>query len=221
WRGAPARAAVDRRAWKALAVGGAGFSLISFNTTATNLAFGEIAEDFPGVSLSTVSWVASIFFIGLASLLLVSGRLADRVGRRRVFRLGLAVFAVGALLSALAPDVWTLIVARLVASAGGALVIPSSLAVVLPEFPRDRHFAAVSLWSATGPVASAIAPGLSALVLALSSWRVLFLVSAPIALGCLGAGWGLLGESRAERRGGPLDGVGVLLGTLGIAALVF
>ena len=125
---------VSRLAWRALAVGSAGFSLVSFNTTATNLAFGEIAADFPGVSLSTVSWVASIFFIGLASLLLVSGRLADRIGRRRVFRAGLVTFAVGAVLSAVAPTIWALIAARLVASVGGALIIPSSLAVVLPEF---------------------------------------------------------------------------------------
>ncbi|MPY94406.1 MAG: MFS transporter [Acidimicrobiia bacterium] len=217
----PARAVVPRRAWKALVVGGAGFSLISFNTTATNLAFPDIAEDFPGASLSTVSWVASIFFIGLASLLLVSGRLADRVGRRRVFRVGLGVFAVGAALSAVAPTVGALIAARFVASVGGALVIPSSLAVVLPEFPRERHFTAITLWSATGPVASAIAPGLSAVILAISSWRLLFLVSAPIALGALAGGWRVLGESRAERRTGALDWVGVLVGTVGIAGLVF
>lgn len=202
-------------------VGGAGFSLISFNTTATNLAFGPIADDFPEASLSTVSWVASIFFIGLASLLLVSGRLADRVGRRRVFRTGLAVFALGAVLSAVAPNVWALIAARFVASAGGALVIPSSLAVVLPEFPRERHFTAITLWSATGPVASAIAPGLSAVVLAVTNWRVLFLVSAPIALGALVAGWGTLRESRAERQGGRLDAAGVAIGTLAIGSLVF
>jgi EmrB/QacA subfamily drug resistance transporter len=216
-----ARTKVEPRAWWALAVSGAGFSLISFNTTATNLAFGPISEDFPEASQSTVSWVASIFFIGLASLLLVSGRLADRVGRRKVFRCGLAVFAIGALLSALAPNVWALIAARFIASAGGALVIPSSLAVVLPEFPRDRHFTAITLWSATGPVASAVAPGLSAVILAVSNWRVLFLVSAPIALAALAGGWGVLRESRAEQRSGPLDATGVAVGTVAIASLVF
>jgi EmrB/QacA subfamily drug resistance transporter len=202
-------------------VGCAGFSLISFNTTATNLAFAEITDDFAGASLATVSWVASIFFIGLASLLLVSGRLADRVGRRRTFRAGLVTFAVGAALSALAPNVWVLIGARLVAAAGGALVIPSSLAVVLPEFPKQRHITAIALWSATGPLASAIAPGLSAVVLALGGWRVLFLLSAPIALVALVAGWPLLRESRAEGRPGRLDGLGVVVGTLAIASLVF
>ena len=227
--GTPARGAaserttveIPARAWRALAVGSAGFSLVSFNTTATNLAFGDISDTFSSASAATVSWVASIFFIGMASLLLVSGRLADRVGRRRVFRAGLVTFALGALLSAIAPTVYVLIAARLVAAAGGALIIPSSLAVVLPEFPRERHFTAISMWAATGPLASAIAPGAAALILAASSWRVLFAVSAPIALAALVLGWSALGESRAERRSGPLDMVGVVVGTVAIAALVF
>jgi len=212
---------VPARAWKALAVGSAGFSLMSFNTTATNLAFGDIAADFDAASQATVSWVASIFFIGLASLLLVSGRLADRIGRRRMFRLGLVAFAAGAVLSAVAPNVWVLIAARLVAAAGGALVIPSSLAVVLPEFPRERHAIAVALWSASGPLASAVAPVVAALVLAVSTWRVLFLVSAPIALVALLGGWRVLRESRAEHQGGKLDTLGVIVGTVAIAALIF
>jgi EmrB/QacA subfamily drug resistance transporter len=212
---------ITPQAWRALAVGCAGFSLISFNTTATNLAFVDIAADFTDASQATVSWIASIFFIGLASLLLVSGRLADRVGRRRVLRVGLGTFAIGATLSALAPSIWVLIGARLVAAAGGALVIPSSLAVVLPEFPRERHFTAIALWSATGPMASAIAPGVAAIILAVSSWRVLFLVSAPIAVLALFGGWNVLHESRAERRAGALDVVGVVIGTFAIASLVF
>ncbi|MFN0091358.1 MAG: MFS transporter [Acidimicrobiales bacterium] len=215
------RVKIPARAWRALAVGSAGFSLMSFNTTATNLAFGDIAAEFADASQATVSWVASIFFIGLASLLLVSGRLADRIGRRRMFRAGLATFAAGAVLSAAAPNVFVLIVARLLASAGGACVIPSSLAVVLPEFPKERHFTAVAFWSASGPLSSAIAPGVAALVLAGSSWRVLFLMSAPIALAALAGGWRVLRESRSERRVGALDLVGVVVGTLGIAALVF
>ncbi len=215
------RAPISGRAWRALAVGSAGFSLVSFNTTATNLAFGDITDTFSDASQATVSWVASIFFIGMASLLLVSGRLADRTGRRRMFRWGLTAFAVGAALSAVAPSVYVLIVARLVTAVGGALIIPSSLAVALPEFPKERHFTAIALWSATGPLASTVAPGVAAVVLAVASWRVLFLLSAPVALGALAAGWRVLAESRVEDRSGRLDAVGVLVGTVAIASLVF
>ncbi len=212
---------VSGRAWRALAVGSLGYSLMSFNTTATNLAFGDISEEFSQSSAGALSWVASIFFIGMASLLLVAGRVTDRIGRRRVFRAGLTTFALGSALSAIAPNVYVLILARLVTSAGGAMILPSSLAVVLPEFPKARHPSAIALWSATGPLASALAPGLSALLLSVASWRVLFLISAPIALAALGASFGSLAESQAENRSGSLDVLGVLIGTAAVASVVF
>jgi EmrB/QacA subfamily drug resistance transporter len=214
-------APIPGRAWRALVVGCLGFSLMSFNTTATNLAFGDIQAEFVGTSSAAMSWVASVSFIGLASLLPVSGRLADRLGRRRVFRAGLCTFAVGSVLSAVAPGVVVLIVARLVAAAGGALILPSSLAVILPEFPKERHFRAVAFWSATGPIASALAPGLSALLLAVANWRVLFLVSAPVALVAFAASFGVLRESRASDVQGTLDVLGVVLGTAAVGAIVF
>ncbi len=212
---------VSARAWRALAVGSLGYSLMSFNTTATNLAFSDISADFSTASAGALSWVASIFFIGMASLLLVAGRVTDRIGRRRVFRAGLVTFALGSALSAAAPNVYVLILARLITSAGGAMILPSSLAVVLPEFPKERHPSAIALWSATGPLASALAPGLSALLLAVSSWRVLFLISAPIALGALAASFGSLAESQAGNRNGSLDLLGVVIGTGAVATVVF
>lgn len=212
---------IPARAWRALAVGSLGFSLMSFNTTATNLAFGDISADFTKASAGAMSWVASIFFIGMASLLLVSGRLADRIGRRRVFRAGLITFAAGSALSAAAPSVYVLIVARLVTAAGGAMILPSSLAVVLPEFPKARHASTIALWSATGPLASALAPGLSAIILAASNWRVLFLLSVPVALIALAGSYGTLAESKAENRAGKLDVLGVMIGTAAVATLVF
>ncbi len=215
------RVPIPARAWKALAVGAAGFSLMSFNTTATNLAFGDISKTFEASRQSTLSWVASVFFIGLASLLPVSGRLADRLGRRRVFRLGLAVFAIGSAGSALAPTAVALIAARFVTAAGGALVLPSSLAVILPEFPRERHVTAVTLWTATGPLASALAPAASALLLAVTSWRVLFALSVPISLAALVGGWRVLSESKSSKTAGRLDFAGVVIGTIAIGSMVF
>lgn len=218
---ADGRVPIPSRAWKALAVGAGGFSLMSFNTTATNLAFDDISETFDRASPSTLSWVASIFFIGLASLLPVSGRLADRLGRRRVFRGGLAIFAIGSAASALALSAPMLIAARLITSVGGAMVLPSSLAVILPEFPRARHVTAVAFWSATGPLASALAPAASAIILAVTTWRVLFALSVPIALAALAASFRVLDESRADRRAGRLDWLGVVMGTVVTAGLVF
>ena len=216
-----ASAPIPARAWRALVVGSLGYSLMAFNTTATNLAFGDIGADFPGTSAAALSWVASIFFIGMASLLPLSGRLADRMGRRRIFRAGLVAFAIGSVLAALAPTVLVLIIARLVTAAGGAMIVPSSLAVVLTEFPKERHFSAVAFWSATGPLAATVAPGLSAMILAVFSWRLLFLLSAPVALLILIGSFGSLHESKSEKPSGTLDLVGVVLGTAVVAGLVF
>ena len=220
--GASAPAAfIAPRAWRALAVGSIAFSLMSFNTTATNLAFDSISETFADSRASTLSWVASIFFIGMAALLPVSGRLADRIGRRRVLRTGLALFIAGSTLSALAPVAPLLIAARLVCAAGGAMVVPSSLAVILPEFPRERHMTAVAFWTASGPLASALAPAVSALILAATSWRVLFALSIPIASVALIGTYRVVQESKAATTAGRLDWLGVLLGTVVVAGLVF
>ena len=207
----------------------AGYVLASWNTTATNIAFGAIGDDFPEASQGTVSWVASIFFIGLASLLLVSGRLADRLGRRRIFRLGLVVFGVASVLAAVAPTIWVLILGRLGQAVGGALVTPAALPMILPDFPANRHATVVAAWTGAGPLASTVAPSLSAFLLSVevtspfevSSWRLLFVISAVVSFVAYGASFGPLNESKSEKRGGPLDWLGVAVGTASIALLVF
>ena len=215
------RPMVPGRAWRALAVSSAGAVLVSFNSTATNIAFDDLTRSFPDSGQSIVSWTSSGFFIGLAGFMLVGGRLADRTGRRRVFRLGMAGFVVSAVASALAPSIWVLIGARILQAVAGALVLPASLAMILPEFPKERHGTAVGVWAATSPVASAIAPSVAAAMLELASWRWLYFITAPIAALTLAAGWRLLRESRADVVPGRLDILGVTEGTAAITLLVF
>ena len=95
-----------------------------------------------------------MFLIGSDSLLLVSGRVADRIGRRRVFHTGLVLFAASAVLSAAAPTVYLLIAGPFLGAAAAAMVIPAGLAMILPLFPSERHGTAVGMWSASGPIAS-------------------------------------------------------------------
>jgi EmrB/QacA subfamily drug resistance transporter len=153
--------------------------------------------------------------------MLVGGRLADRTGRRRVFRLGMVGFIVSALLSALAPTIWLLIAARVLQAISGAFVLPASLAMILPEFPRERHGTAVGVWAATSPIASAFAPSAAAAMLEFATWRWLYFLTAPIAAITLVAGWRLLRESKADSTPGRLDLIGVGQGTLAITLLVF
>jgi EmrB/QacA subfamily drug resistance transporter len=202
-------------------VSSAGAVLVSFNSTATNIAFDDLTLSFPGAGQSIVAWTSSGFFIGLAGFMLVGGRLADRNGRRRVFRIGLMGFVLSALLSAVAPNIWVLIAARVLQAIAGALVLPASLAMILPEFPKERHGTAVGVWAATGPIASAIAPSAAAGMLEFASWRWLYFLTAPAATITLLAGWRLLRESKADSTPGRLDLLGVFEGTTAITVLVF
>ncbi len=212
---------ISRRAWQSLAVGAGGYVLFGFNSTATNLAFPAIQDEFSDASESTLSWVASGFFITAAALLPLGGRLADRLGRRRVFTIGMGIFGFAALLSWAAPTVWVLIAARSLQAAGSALIIPASLSMVLPEFPASRRSTAVSAWAAAGPLSAAIAPSAAAALLASTSWRWVYFVSAPLAFAILVAALLVVPETQGEAKSGDrLDYGGTIMLTASIALLV-
>ena len=212
---------MEPRAWRALAVVSAGYVLFGFNSTATNLAFGSISDEFSNATESTVSLVASGFFIASAAFLPVGGRLADRIGRRRVFNLGLVGFVVSAIGSALAPTIEILIAARVAQAVAGALVIPSSLAVVLPEFPAERRSSAVATWAAAGPLSAAVAPSTAALLLEATSWRWVYSLTAPAAAAVLLGSYLTVRESRGDVDSvNRLDMLGSGLAVVSVALLV-
>ena len=208
-----------RRANQALIVAAAAMFLASFVTTASNIAVPVLETAFPDASLSTVSWVISAFNVTQVTFMLLGGRLADRWGRRPVFLAGLMVFAFGAALSAVAPVIGLVIAARVVQAVGVAVMLPSSLAAVLPLFPSERHASVVSSWSAMGTFGSALAPTMAAGILALASWRMVFAAVIPFALLALWGGRarlvGPVPRDRAEPRR-PLDLLGAAAGTVAV-----
>ncbi len=203
-----------------MAVAGASFFVVSLDLTIVSLAFPEIAEEFDGTSLATLSWIATGYNIALASLYLVAGRIADLRGRRLVFVTGMSIFVGTSALAGLAPTAWWVIGARVLQGAGGALLIPSSLALVLPRFPPSRRSLAIALWGALGASAAALAPGLGAVLIDLAGWRSVFLVNLPIGAVVVVAALRLIPESRDETAARRFDLVGVASGTVGVAALV-
>lgn len=211
---------VSSRAWRALAVGAAGYVLFGFNATATNLAFGPIADDFPGVSEAVVSWISSGFFIASAAFLPLGGRLSDRLGRRRMFNLGLFGFAAFAVLSAVAPSIWILIAARVGQATAAAAVIPASLSMALPEFPEQRRSSAVATWAAAGPLSAALAPSTAAMLLQVSSWRWVYALSAPPALLIIALSYRYVPGGQVEPAEGKLDLPGTGLATASIGLLI-
>jgi EmrB/QacA subfamily drug resistance transporter len=146
-----------------------------------NIAFPTIERDFAGTSDATLSWVLSAYAIVTAALLVPAGRLADLLGRKRLFMGGLVTFVVASALCAAAPGAGWLIAARVLQAAGGAVLMPTSLALLLAEFrPKERGIA-VAVWSATGAVAAAAGPPIGGLLVQ-ASWRWVFLVNLPIGL---------------------------------------
>ena len=215
-----AREAVSGRAWRALTVASLGTVLVGFNSTATNIALPSILDGFVGATATEVAWGVAGFMIGTAAFLPLAGRLADRIGRKRIFQAGLALFALSAVLSAIAPTVWTLNLARVLQAIGGAAILPASLSLVLPLFPESRRTTAVGLWSAAGPLAAAAAPLVASGVLSVAGWRILYFLSAPVAAVMFLAGMWILKELPLPPTQQRLDALGATAGTVALAAIV-
>ena len=206
--------------WKILIVVSVAVFMASLDLFIVNIAFPDIRADFAGTSVAGVSWVLNAYAIVFAALLVPAGRLADRVGRRRGFLAGLAIFLVGSALAGLAPSVETLVAARVVQASGAALLMPTSLALLLPAFPPAERAAAIGIWAAVGGVAAAAGPPLGGLLVE-GSWRLVFLVNLPIGLGAAWYAVKLLQESRDTTPGPRTDllGTALLAGSIGLLAL--
>ncbi len=218
--GAVAPPAIERNAWLTLAMTALVGFMVSLEITVISLALPEIRASFEGTAESTISWIITAYNIGLAALLLVAGWGADRFGRRRVFITGLLIFAVGSLLSGLAPTIETLIVARVLQSIGGAMQFPSGLALLLTAFPPQRRQMAIGVWGAMGGLAAAVGPPMGGFLVGLFGWPSVFLINVPVALlAAVGAVlW--ITESKGEVPDGRVDLISIPLGTIGVGAIV-
>ncbi|HEY7201235.1 MAG TPA: DHA2 family efflux MFS transporter permease subunit [Candidatus Dormibacteraeota bacterium] len=208
-----------RRRWVVLLLTSLGVYMVFLDGTIANIAFPAIRRTFPDASLATLSWVLNAYSIVFASLLLASGRVADLVGRRRVFFLGLLVFCAGSALCGAAPTDGVLIAARAIQAVGASLLLPASLALVLVEFPPTMRATAVGVWGAVGAVAAASGPSLGGLIVDQIDWRWAFYVNLPIGLAAWLAGRRVLREARDESAAGWPDALGVVLVTLAVGAL--
>ena len=209
---------LDRR-WKVLLVTSTAVFMAFLDVTIVNVAFPSIAAAFPTASLAGLSWVLNAYNIVFAALLVPAGRLADLVGRRRVFFIGLGVFVAASALCGLAPSVEVLVAARVLQAVGAALLVPTSLGLLLVEFPPERRASATALWGAVGGVAAAAGPSLGGLLIEWADWRLVFFVN--LALGA--AAWvparRLLRETRDPDRGAVPDVLGIALLAGGVGAL--
>ncbi|HUP87161.1 MAG TPA: MFS transporter [Acidimicrobiales bacterium] len=209
------------RGWKVLMVTAVGVYLVSLDVTVVNIAFPAISAEFSGTSRNALSWILSGYNIAFAAALLSAGRIADRFGRRRVFYIGITLFTVASMACGLAPSPAMLILARVLQALGGALVVPSSLALVLPEFPPNRRSAPIGISGAVGGVAAATGPSLGSLLVQTVSWRAVFFINVPLVVGAWMFGRRLLRESKDANATGLPDVLGGVLasGSVGFLAL--
>ena len=203
----------------ALLVASLGALLAFLDVTIVNVAFPNIRASFAGSSLGTLSWVLNAYNIVFAALLVPAGRLADLLGRRRMFTLGIGLFTVASAVCAAAPSVGWLIAARGVQATGSAFLVPASLALVIAAFPTDRRAHAIGIWGASAAAAAGLGPPLGGALVALDGWRLAFLINVPLGLAAIAAAKRALVESRAPGRRTLPDLAGAGLLTLAVAAL--
>jgi EmrB/QacA subfamily drug resistance transporter len=207
------------RRWQVLLVTAVAVFMSFLDVTIVNIAFPDIRASFPDSSLSELSWILNAYTIVFAAALVPAGRLADRFGRRRFFFLGLLVFLAASVACGAAGSVEVLVAARAVQALGGAMLVPASLGLLLPEFPLERRATATALWGATGAVAAAAGPSLGGLLVDWQGWRAVFYVNLLIGLPALIPARRLLRESREPRTPFP-DALGGLLLATGVGTLV-
>ena len=199
-----------------MAIACAGAFLAFLDTTIVNIAFPDISASFAGSGRDALSWVLNGYFVVIAALLVPAGGLADRFGHKRVFLAGVLSFTATSLLCAVAPSLELLIAFRVLQGIGAALIIPTSLAIVLDGFPLERRSSGVGIWGAAAAAAAGIGPCLGGALVDAVDWRLVFLVNLPLGAAILAFGRSRLPESPArDSRLPDLPGAGML--ALGLA----
>ena len=170
-----------KKDWLALAVLSTGLGLIVLDGTIVGVALPAIIKDLH-LNLTDAQWVNSLYAVLLAALLLSTGKLVDRWGRRRMFLFGLAVFVVGSLLASMAGAAGPLIGARAIQAVGAAFIMPSTLSTVNAVFRGSFRAAAFGIWGAVSSGAAAIGPLAGGALTQYASWHWIFLVNIPLGI---------------------------------------
>jgi len=188
--------------------------------TVVNVALPVLQREL-NATVADVQWVVEAYALFLSALILVGGSLGDLYGRRRVFAIGVSVFAAASAWCGFAPDPIQLIIARAFQGIGGALLVPGSLAIISACFGDEERGRAIGIWSGASAMTTALGPVLGGWLVENVSWRLVFFINIPLALGVLAILYLRVPESRAETASGRLDWWGALLGTLGLGGTVF
>ena len=195
-------------------------SMVFIDGTAVNIALPALQVEL-NASLVDVQWVIEAYALFLAALILVGGAAGDRLGRRRVFLLGVALFAISSIGCGFAGSARELIVARAFQGVGGALLVPGSLAIISASFAEQDRGRAIGTWSGATAITAALGPVLGGWLIDHVSWRAVFFINLPLAIVVVAIAIRHVPESRNMEMKGTLDWPGALLVTLGLGGVVY
>ena len=197
-----------------------GSSMSFIDGTVVNVALPALQANLNATAID-VQWVVESYALFLAALLLLGGSLGDHFGRKRIYAIGVTLFALASMWCGLAPNVGQLIVARAVQGIGGALLVPGSLAIISASFSEDERGQAIGTWSGSTAITTALGPVMGGWLIEHVSWRAVFFLNLPLAIVVLLLVFRFVPESRDEEETGKLDLVGAVLATVSLGAIVY
>ncbi|WP_304598603.1 MFS transporter [Nocardiopsis sp. FIRDI 009] len=197
-----------------------GSGMAFLDSTVVTVALPAIRDDLD-TGMSGLQWIVNGYMVTLSALILLSGSLADRFGRVRLFMVGVAVFALASALCVFAPTLGWLVAGRVVQGVGGALLTPGSLAILQAGFREEDRARAIGAWSGLTGVAAAVGPFVGGWLVQVGDWRLIFLINLPLAVLVLAIAWWRVPESRDESAGRRLDLPGALLGVAALGGTTY
>ncbi|MFI7060667.1 DHA2 family efflux MFS transporter permease subunit [Kribbella sp. NPDC050124] len=209
----------SRARW-VLAATALGSGMAFLDGTVVNVALPAMGEEFDA-EVAGLQWIVNAYMLPLAALILLSGSLGDRLGRRRTFVAGVIWFAVASVVCTVAPTIEVMIIGRVLQGIGGALLTPGSLAILQTTFAPSDRGKAVGAWSGLTSVAAAIGPFVGGSLVDSGSWRLIFLLNIPLALLTVLITLRHVPETRDETAAGKLDVNGAVVVTIGLGGLTF
>lgn len=197
-----------------------GSSIVILDSSVVSVALPSIQRSLGG-GLAGQQWVSNAYLLTLGSLILLGGSLGDIFGERRIFALGVGAFGATSLLCAVAPSIGLLVAFRALQGVAGALLTPSSLAIIVATFPERERGPAIGTWTAWGTIAGALGPLVAGAILNVASWRWIFVINVPLVLGCLWLIAKAVPPGRHTQARRKVDVIGALLCVLGLGGSVF
>jgi len=209
----------DNRKWWTLGAMCFALFMIMLDNTVVNVALPSIQKDL-GASISGLEWTINGYTLSFAVLLATGGRLGDIFGRRRMFLFGVVIFALSSATAGFAPDATSLVISRVVQGVGAALMMPATLSIITNAFPANERGKALGMWAGVSALALAVGPVLGGFLTEQVSWRAIFFLNIPVAIGAVTAALFAVRESRDTTVGREVDYAGVAALTVTLTALV-